>query len=96
MIDYLVDGDGIATITWNVPDRPVNVLVEALRLIKPRGRLLLLTTCDKQAQDTIARDLASWCRDAGLRLSPPRAIPAKNPRWLLAVATRTETQTEAA
>jgi 3-hydroxyacyl-CoA dehydrogenase/enoyl-CoA hydratase/3-hydroxybutyryl-CoA epimerase len=26
MIDYQVDGDGIATITWNVPDRPVNVL----------------------------------------------------------------------
>lgn len=77
-------------------DRPVNVLVEALRLIKPGGRLLLLTTCDTQVQDTIARDLASWCRDAGLRLSPPRAIPAKNPRWLLAVATRLETQTEAA
>ena len=26
MIDYQVDGDGIATITWNVPDKPVNVL----------------------------------------------------------------------
>ena len=29
MIDYQVDGDGIATITWNVPDRPVNVLNDA-------------------------------------------------------------------
>jgi 3-hydroxyacyl-CoA dehydrogenase/enoyl-CoA hydratase/3-hydroxybutyryl-CoA epimerase len=26
MIDYQVDSDGIATITWNVPDKPVNVL----------------------------------------------------------------------
>ena len=26
MIDYQVDGDGIATITWNVADRPMNVL----------------------------------------------------------------------
>ena len=76
--------------------RPVNVLVEALRLIKPGGRLLLLTTCEQQAVDTIARELASWCRDAGLRLSPPRAIPAKDPRWLLAVATRLEIQSEAA
>ncbi|MCH7898958.1 MAG: hypothetical protein IIC62_06405 [Proteobacteria bacterium] len=69
---------------------------DALRLIKPGGRLLLLTTCEQQAVDTIARELASWCRDAGLRLSPPRAIPAKDPRWLLAVATRLETQSEAA
>jgi len=29
MIDYRVDGDGIATIAWNVADRPMNVLNEA-------------------------------------------------------------------
>src|ERR1039457_3603822 len=29
MIDYQVDADGIATLTWNVADRPMNVLNEA-------------------------------------------------------------------
>ncbi len=28
MIDYRIDGDGIATITWNVQNRPMNVLNE--------------------------------------------------------------------
>lgn len=26
MVDYTVDADGIATLTWNVADRPMNVL----------------------------------------------------------------------
>ncbi|MEP6720985.1 MAG: enoyl-CoA hydratase-related protein, partial [Variovorax sp.] len=26
MIDYQIDADGIATLTWNVADRPMNVL----------------------------------------------------------------------
>lgn len=26
MIDYSVDGDGVATITWNMADRPMNVM----------------------------------------------------------------------
>ena len=26
MIDYDVDGDGVATITWNVSNRPMNVM----------------------------------------------------------------------
>ena len=28
MIDYQVDGDGIATVTWDVSNRPMNVLNE--------------------------------------------------------------------
>ncbi|MFP5465728.1 MAG: enoyl-CoA hydratase-related protein, partial [Gammaproteobacteria bacterium] len=29
MIDYRVDGDGIAIVTWNVPGSPVNTLNDA-------------------------------------------------------------------
>ncbi|KQP45486.1 3-hydroxyacyl-CoA dehydrogenase NAD-binding domain-containing protein [Pseudorhodoferax sp. Leaf274] len=29
MVDYQVDGDGVATLAWNVADRPMNVLNEA-------------------------------------------------------------------
>ena len=29
MIDYEVDGQGIATLTWNLPGRSMNVLNEA-------------------------------------------------------------------
>jgi ArsR family transcriptional regulator len=76
--------------------RPVDVLVEALRLIKPGGRLLVLTTCDVQDSQTLTSNLAAWCHEAGLRLSPPRSVPANQPRWLLAVATRAEPTTAAA
>ena len=76
--------------------RPVDVLVEALRLIQPGGRLLVLTAFDGQDSKSLTLELAAWCRDAGLRLSPPRAIPANQPRWLLAVATRAEPTTAAA
>ncbi len=77
-------------------ERPVDVLVEASRMIQPSGRLLLLTTCTGLGPGPLSTELAGWCRDAGVRLSPPRSIPAKNPRWLLAVATRTEQSTAAA
>lgn len=76
--------------------RPVDVLVEALRLINTGGRLLLLTTCNEQDARPLSLELAAWCRDAGLRLSPPRAIPPQGSRWLLAVATRAGAKTAAA
>jgi len=60
------------------------------------GRLLLLATCHDADPKSLSSKLAGWCRDAGLRLSPPRSIPADDPRWLLAVATRTEPSTAAA
>lgn len=75
-------------------ERPVDVIVEAVRVIQPAGRLLLLTTCTDPGP--LNAELAGWCRDAGVRLSPPRSIPANDPRWLLAVATRTEQSTAAA
>ena len=76
--------------------RPVDVLAEALRLIQPGGRLLVLTACNERDARPLSLELAAWCRDAGLRLSPPRSIPANRPRWLLAVATGTEAKTAAA
>lgn len=77
-------------------ERPVDVLEEALRTIQPAGRLLILTACGDQGPVTLAAELADWCREAGLRLSPPRAVPAKHPRWLLAVATRSQSSKAAA
>jgi len=77
-------------------ERPVEVLAEALRMIQAGGRLLLLTTCHEADPKSLGAQLAGWCREAGLRLSPPRSIPADDPRWLLAVATRTEPSTVAA
>ncbi len=68
-------------------ERPVDVLTEAKRTTQAGGRLLILTTCGDQSPSELTAALANWCRDAGLRLSPPRAVPVKNPRWLLAVAT---------
>ena len=77
-------------------ERPVDVLVEASRMIQAGGRLLLLTTCSDEDSGSLNSEFAAWCREAGLRLSPSRSIPAGNPRWLLAVATRTEPSTAAA
>jgi len=77
-------------------ERPVDVLAEALRTVEPDGRLLILAKCSDQGPNTLATELAGWCRIAGLRLSPPRAVPANNPRWLLAVATRAQSSTAAA
>ena len=36
----------------------------------------------------LAAMIAGWCGQAGLRLAPARNIPAGDPAWLLAVATR--------
>ncbi len=74
-------------------DEPVLAVCEAKRLLKPGGRLLLLTAADDP--DLEAR-LADWCSRADLRLAPPRRIPSKEPRWLLAVAIPVDSRTEAA
>ena len=66
---------------------PAAAMNEAARLLKPGGRLLLLSRCDADAVATFESDFASWSRSAGLRLAKPRQIPARRPDWLLAVAT---------
>jgi ubiquinone/menaquinone biosynthesis C-methylase UbiE len=76
--------------------RPMTAINEAARLLKPGGRLLLLSRSDAAAIQPFQDQLTVWCRTASLRLSQPRRIPAKEPRWLLAVATLAEGKTEAA
>ena len=68
-------------------ERPTAVLGEARRLLRPGGRLLLLAAVDSVTASRLGRRFAKWCASTGLRLAAPRCIPAKNPRWLLAVAT---------
>lgn len=75
---------------------PVKVLVEARRHLNDGGRLIVLSSTEGQvAGDLIAR-IAEWSRDAGLRLSPPRAVPPTDSRWLIAVATPVEQASAAA
>ena len=77
-------------------ERPMTAINEARRLLKPGGRLFLLGQVAVGDIDKFQDQLIVWCRTAGLRLAPPRRIPSKQPRWLLAVATLADTQTEAA
>ncbi|MEJ2171268.1 MAG: metalloregulator ArsR/SmtB family transcription factor [Woeseiaceae bacterium] len=76
--------------------RPMAALVEARRLLRPAGRLLLLAQARDGEAAALERRLAEWCSGAGLRLTAPRHIPSKEPRWLLAVATGADGQAEAA
>jgi hypothetical protein len=58
--------------------------------VKKGGRVLLLSAVrDADAAETQAQ-FANLAADANLRIASPRAIPAKNPAWLLAVATSTD------
>lgn len=76
--------------------RPMTAISEARRLLKPGGRLLVLGQSDSGDVEKLQQQLTVWCRGAKLRLAPPRRIPGKQPRWLLAVATLTDSKTEAA
>jgi SAM-dependent methyltransferase len=67
-------------------DRPMVAIAEARRILKPGGRLLLLSQVEGDETAQLQKQLAVWCGAAGLRLASPRHIPAKDPRWLLAVA----------
>lgn len=65
---------------------PTLVLAEASRLLRDGGRLLLLSSLDSSRVADVVRDFTTWAAKTGLRMAPPRAIPDKNPAWLLAVA----------
>jgi len=77
-------------------ERPTVALAEALRLLRPGGRMLLLTAVKDRGADGLRDSLATWAAETGLRLAAPRMIPGNNPTWLLAVATRAAATTEAA
>ena len=76
--------------------RPMVALAEARRILKPGGRLFLLAQAGKGDISSLERQFAEWCRIVDLRLAPPRRIPSHNARWLLAVATLTDDQSQAA
>jgi ArsR family transcriptional regulator len=76
--------------------RPMVVIGEARRILKPGGRLLVLSQVDSDDTAQFEKQLAVWCGAAGLRLASPRRIPAKNSRWLLAVASPAGDKSEAA
>ncbi|MDJ0700766.1 MAG: metalloregulator ArsR/SmtB family transcription factor [Woeseiaceae bacterium] len=69
-------------------EQPDAALAEAQRLLRPGGRLVLLSRYDGETVASGEQQLSSWSAAAGLRLAKPRRIPARNPNWLLAVATR--------
>ncbi len=75
---------------------PVKVLLEAQRPLRDGGRILILCSTSSDEAESLSAQIAGWCREADLRLAPPRAVPAKDPRWLLAVATPAETSKVAA
>jgi len=68
-------------------DRPTEAIEESLRLLKPGGRVIFLSTVEVNDAACIREDFADWAVQTGLRLAPPLAIPDKNPGWLLGVAT---------
>ena len=67
-------------------ERPVAALSEAARLLRPRGRLFLIVGVDARSLDPLSTALTEWCAEAALRVDAPRAIPEREPHWLLAVA----------
>lgn len=80
--DTVILDDVLAT-----AELPADVVAEARRLLRPGGRLLFLSSCGERGSTGLGEQFAGLCADAGLRLAQPRLIPARNPLWLLAVAT---------
>jgi len=77
-------------------DEPILAIWEARRLLKPGGRLLLLGATQGDVAGQLESRFAEWCQATGMRLAPPRQIPQQEPRWLLAVATATDSGSAAA
>lgn len=77
-------------------DRPVQVLEEARRLLKPAGRLFLLLAVTQRNAKRLQASLAEWSVAASLRLAPARIATPNNPQWMLAVATMADRHSEAA
>ncbi len=75
---------------------PVRVLTEARRVLKPKGRLIVLLAIGERSPVELQSQLAEWSAKAGMRLAPARLAPKINSQWLLSVATATDRQSAAA
>lgn len=75
---------------------PAAALREARRLLGADGRLLLLASVGDKDITGLRTQFAAWAAATNLRLAPARAVPAKNPGWLLAVATAADRSSVAA
>jgi DNA-binding transcriptional ArsR family regulator len=75
---------------------PVRVLTEARRVLKPKGRLIVLLAIGGRSAVELQSQLAAWSATAGLRLAPATLTPKIDPRWLLSVATDPDRQSAAA
>ena len=76
--------------------QPVRVLTEAGRVLKPRGRLIVLLAVGEWSPVELQKQLAAWSNSARLRLAPARLAPKIDPQWLLSVATAPDHQSAAA
>jgi ArsR family transcriptional regulator len=77
-------------------NEPAAALLEAKRLVKPGGRVLLLAAVHNADASELREQFAEYAASANLRLASPRPVPANNPVWLLAVATSTDRPSAAA
>lgn len=68
-------------------EQPTAALEEAMRLLKPGGRILFLAAASGDSIENLRTGFAGWAAATGLRLAPPRSIPEDKPGWLLGVAT---------
>jgi DNA-binding transcriptional ArsR family regulator len=76
--------------------RPVRALVEAKRLLRGGGRLIVLLRLGMRPPAELQQSLAAWSAAAGLRLGPARLVPKKAPAWSLSVATTAQDHIAAA
>jgi len=62
-------------------------VLEAKRLLKAGGRMLLLAAVQNIDEAETRKQFADLAASTNLRLASPRSVPTNNPAWLLAVAT---------
>ena len=67
-------------------EEPLRVFAEARRVLRPQGRIIVLHSIYGKDADREQDTLARLAVKSGVRLSPPRRLPAREPRWLLSVA----------
>jgi SAM-dependent methyltransferase len=76
--------------------QPGVAILEASRLVRSGGQVLLLAAVRGADIAELRHEFAAWAAAADLRLAPARAVPSKNPEWLLAVATPADSTSAAA